>query len=107
MADPESEANPSARHGTLTNARERTFSEIDSLLDKLPKRYKIALSSIKQSVVGERSYADMAIDHVQHLEEMLVAKNMTIDALRQTADGWKETARRHGANVEDAPERSH
>ena len=58
MADPESEANPSALHGTLTNARERTFSEIDSLLDKLPKRYKNALSSIKQSVVGERSYAE-------------------------------------------------
>ena len=104
MADPESK---SALHGTVTKARERTFAEIDSLLGKLPKRYKNALFAIKQSVLGERSHADMATDRVQHLEDLLLAKNMTIDALRQTADGWKETARRLGANVEDAPERSH
>jgi hypothetical protein len=106
MADPESEANHSVLHGTLTKARERTSVEIDSLLNKLTN-YKSAMSSIKQSVVGERSYADMVFDHVQHPERMVAVKNMTTDALRQTADGWKETAPWHGANVEDAPERPH
>ena len=103
MADPESE---SALHGTVTKAQASLYRD-NSLLGKLPKRYKNALFAIKQSVLGERSHADMATDRVQHLEDLLLAKNMTIDALRQTADGWKETARRLGANVEDAPERSH
>jgi hypothetical protein len=91
----------------LAGARARSDAEFDTLAVKVAKRHRNAVLDVQQMVRHERRVTDLTMGWMRHLEEMIALKDATIATLKSNADGWREIARRHGANVDDALERSH
>jgi hypothetical protein len=91
----------------LAGARARTDAAFVALAGMVAKRHRTAALAVQQRVHHERRLVDMMLRARRHLERVIAVKDTTIAALKSNADGWREIARRHGADVDDEkPQRS-
>ena len=60
---------------------------------------------ISIKVLADRGLMAMQCRRLRYLENQIALKDRTIQSLRDVADAWEDVARRHGADVSDAPVR--
>lgn len=87
-------------------AQRRTDDAFEFLLGQVAKRNRGAVQAVLKELKHERWLIEMRGSREAHLNHLIAIKDTAIRALQSSVDGWREIARRHGDDVERAPERS-
>jgi hypothetical protein len=103
MADTRTEAQ--LEDYVLDAAYQRTNAEFHALAARVAKRHQNAVWHLYQKVLADRGLMAMQCRRLRYLENQIALKGRTIQSLRDVADAWEDVARRHGADVSDAPVR--